>query len=349
MGVSTGIVIIAVAVASSLQLISAAPVARLMGCGQPERVISIDKQRYCCLHFNLDCVDDGKQGNNENMREIVKEMGYESTAENVVSKQKKQKIKTEGVKGVVKLLKVRTIGEGCGSSWVRCATGLECKLGFCVRQRNNRHLKKLIEMGKKVEQVERTEELGDGDDDDEDPLPAKEDDVTIRGQSVEVGVGDEVRTATIVEGDSEGRVLMSDPTAAPMQNLDNNKTEVSKIDKAATGIEEDEVTANVADYLASSGKKLSDKEWHAVRELITGTLDERAQREDEVDEVEAAAAGAIDKNSIKGSDDLKQTNFVVSSGMSTEDAKPTVPRKVVSGATTHTENRHQCVSPTESK
>lgn len=347
---------IAVAMATSIRYVSAAPVARLLGCGQPERVISIEKQRYCCVHFNLDC---DNIENVEKLRDVVPKFGSAFGSASVVEATTKKQLNrkkgaNDAVPSVQKFLKVRILGDRCTSSWVRCATGLECKLGFCVRKRNKANLTHLMQIGKRVEKEEQVEEAAGDDDDDDDPLPAKED-VTIRGQSVEMGEGEVGRAAMIVEGDSEGRVIMADPLPKSVQDLDLNETVIGakkdkapEKDKAPSGIEEDEVAANIADYLASIGKKLNDREWHAVRELIAGTIDERAQREDEVDEVadaETDSSSGIDNSGKADSRDRQTTTEIRVGDCTSANAANTNP----SGGKTRTEDRRQCLSHTMSK
>ena len=71
--------------------------------------------------------------------------------------------------------------------------------------------------------------------------------------------------------------------------------------------EEDEVAANVVDYLSERGIKISDSDWHAIRDLIAGTLEEREEREEEVD-----AADSSEEELRKALKEFQRRNSTVS-------------------------------------
>lgn len=131
-------------------------------------------------------------------------------------------------------------------------------MGVCMRDKSSRHFQRLIAVGKQVENAERLNE------DEEEQDEAEQ--LKIRGQSVEI-----------------------EAVAARLALKHQRQDTIGLSDKAAVhGDEEDELTANVADYLAARGKTLSKKEWTAIRNLIAGTMDERAERDEEVDQAESA-------------------------------------------------------------
>lgn len=129
----------------------------------------------------------------------------------------------------------------------KCGEGLYCRDGRCVRRRTLTHLKSLLRRGELVEEAEK---------EDATVLEAdKEEDVVVEGQSVKTNDTDE----------------------------DEDVVEVEGLRK-----EEDEVAGNVADLLAQRmGVDLDRKEIEEVRRIIAGTLDERAQREDQAAEGES--------------------------------------------------------------
>lgn len=265
----------------------AIPVAHVMGCGKPNRELSADQRLFCCSQLNVNCADDVADSDR------VPETSPKKTTDISTTAQKEELKKPSS--NSLPLLRVRVLGQGCTSIRVRCATGLECRLGVCMRKKGERNLRHLIAVGKKVEQEEKEEVAEDGDVDDEDdtdPSAVKED-IAITGQSFIEGDNLVPLAASKVERAAEMQATSPIADRADVQgDLEddndgkvNDTARVLKLDKAASGIEEDEVTANIADFLASRGSPLDEKEWKAVREIISGTLDERAQREDEVDEV----------------------------------------------------------------
>lgn len=50
------------------------------------------------------------------------------------------------------------------------------------------------------------------------------------------------------------------------------------------GLEEDELTDNISDLLKGMNVSLNGTQMRGIREIIAGTLDERAQREEQVDD-----------------------------------------------------------------
>lgn len=141
---------------------------------------------------------------------------------------------------------VMLLGESCGT-FARCGAGLKCWNGVCRRIRSARHLRRLMTLGKRVEKDERKE------------------------------ASEEAKENILENGD--------DDDANPGM-LRGQAVSVAAANAGKSAMEEDEVAANIADYLASRGKKLTKKEWHVVRELIAGTIEERTQREEQAAQAE---------------------------------------------------------------
>lgn len=243
------------------------PIALAMGCGKSLN-LTVEKKSFCCEQFNLDCPASRKA------------VGVELPPQN------KQE-KTQHI--IPRRHKVRMLGEDCKEAQVKCATGLQCRRGVCVRRRSQAHLKSLMQRGRLVEQEEREEINPDSDEEREDPLPAQKG-LILKGQSVK-------SSQAIVGPDMAAGDNVTEPRKTPTPrkstaesgNVNENtalyrKTKVTPLDeKIALNEEEDELAANVADLLSLRlGINLNSAELHNVREIIAGTLDERAEREDEV-------------------------------------------------------------------
>lgn len=264
------------------------PIVRSLGCGQADSLLSIDRRTYCCQHFQLNC-NPGMSVENPSMKRTfyspeqqkqeeqnVTKTVHSSSSSSVSSLSSSSssslsstKLKAPSLSTDTKLdasitqsttlvLKVRTLGQSCTSAAVRCASGLQCRMGVCMRDKSSRHFQRLIAVGKQVESAERLSE----DEEEQDETEQ----VKIRGQSVEI-----------------------DNVAARLALKHRRQDAIGLSDRAAVhGDEEDELTANVADYLSARGKSLSKTEWTAIRNLIAGTMDERAERDEEVDQAESA-------------------------------------------------------------
>ena len=190
------------------------------------------------------------------------------------------------VDGERSFTKVRTLGQGCESEHVRCAIGLECRLGICMRERSRKHLQRLMEVGKYVESAEH--------------LVADEDEYE-EGEGLEEEYEEE-----------EGEGLEEEYEEEEGEGLvDEEEEEEEEV--------EEEAAANVADYLSARGENISDSEWSEIRDLIAGTLEERAEREDEVEEADAAGEEWRMRNGLNGSqrknrrDSLKVDSYSTSS------------------------------------
>lgn len=257
-----------------------------------------------------------------------------------------------------KLVQIRTLGERCVRKEDKCAVGLICKGGFCLRERTKHHLRDLMNRGKLVEQEERGH-LDPGTDlEQSDPLPAQKG-LILKGQAVKARaselsedmdaaeVSDELensewqpptrhisnprrtptpgRASTLSDERKMGSSLVTKSNPELIQNVavhgqavrasdfsskddledrqlsrgsfpktppspqdENKKKGVLPKQKSPQSQdtqmeEEDELAANIADFLTTKlGVSLDFKEMHDIRELIAGTLDERAEREDEV-------------------------------------------------------------------
>lgn len=287
------------------------PIVKSLGCGDSDDRLSIDRRAYCCSHFNLNC-GSGLSVKSESRQPLdasklqttftyIVPGGGEN--ENIVKTEKKNfrgnavSSEHDHEERLTKFLKVINLGQNCESKWVRCGTGLECRLGICMRDKSSQHFRRLLAVGKEVENVEHMaasngdqvamdedEKKEDADDEEGgDPLSLG-DHIVIRGQSVDIGMG-----AELFNVHENVDVSKKENSKKGIEN----KAEIGLLDRAAVhGDEEDEMTANIADYLSAKGKKLSYKEWHTVRKLIAGTIDERAERDEEVEQVEAAEAAA---------------------------------------------------------
>lgn len=245
----------------------AVPVARLLGCGTGEPQFPLEKHQFCCLHFKLNC------NNFDSIEHLSSPQdGFTRSLPNVSTNAMRGRRGYGNPKGERNLIRVRSLGESCHFSNVRCAVGLECRRGLCLRTRSLAHLQRLIKAGEKIEREEQAQQA----------------DVhgTLSGSGLTVGVGITLDGQSIVsENDGENKVS---ETGGSTSHGSIKQTDLLEQDKAASGIEEDEVTANVADFLQSKGMKLGDKDWHSVRELIAGTIDERLERDDEIQKADDA-------------------------------------------------------------
>lgn len=267
---------------------SGVPIARFLECGMTNRQINIEKQSHCCTYFRLNC-------NASDTVEYISSQHGKTTSDNQDSKFPSASHKLHrrsGSESKKILLRVRTLGQSCHSKYVRCATGLTCRRGLCLRSRTTAHFQQLIRLGEKIEQEERADQ-GDGpnmpdrNNDDVD-VPSAEG-ITLQGQSLGIRLD---KSSYNVDLNMDKTISRGSPQKTRSEIID---------DKAASGIEEDEVTANVADFLESKGIKLDSGVWHNVREIIAGTLDERIERGQEVERADVAlemrdSGGCTDKS-----------------------------------------------------
>lgn len=277
---------------SLISCITAVPVARLLGCGIPDPQFPLEKHQFCCLHFRLNCDNFDSIEYISTLKDEIAHVRLPNNSADVL-----RKIENHGnLKMKPNLVRVRTLGESCRSSNVRCAVGLECRRGTCLRSRSLAHLQRLIKAGEKIEREEQAQP-----DDvpgtlpvDEGALLPERNGITLHGQSIVSG--------------NEGEIKSSEVFSSTSQNSVEQFNLLKEEDKAASGIEEDEVTANVADFLESKGMKLGDKDWHSVRELIAGTIDERLERDDEVQNAEDAVEALTRPGCPDGSKWCKVSN-----------------------------------------
>ncbi|CAN8063420.1 unnamed protein product [Agarophyton chilense] len=124
--------------------------------------------------------------------------------------------------------------------------------------------------GQEVEEEEK-HQTRDGDDvEDADPLPVRKG-LILEGQSLK-----------LADGETKSSLL------SQMQATGSTRNE--KKDPNALDLEEDELAANIGDLLSRQmGIKLNAKQVHKVREVIAGTFDERAEREEQVDDSEGSS------------------------------------------------------------
>lgn len=118
------------------------------------------------------------------------------------------------------------------------------------------------------------------------PYTSSYQDITVEGQAVKVGDSLSTQEGGLKVPPSRGRPSSARKTVS--EDKRNDEAYFLNDDKYRPKPlmeEEDEVAANIADLLASKlGVSLDSEEMHDIRELISGTLDERAEREDEVAE-----------------------------------------------------------------
>lgn len=229
------------------------PMSMMMKCGKDRVVLSLEEERFCCEQFSLNCPS-------------MKAVEADSVVEQIIR---------TGTDGDHELkVHVRNLGERCKPPLYVCAVGLHCMQGFCFRKKTKSHLRRLMERGKEIEEEERSVLDDDDEGTDEDPLPARDDQI-LRGQSIKV-------SATTHSKLSKG--------AGTQGSLVGRGLNIKNIEKS--GMEEDELAANIGDLLSRTmGVNLSSKQIHDVREVIAGTLDERAEREEQID----AAEGILDR------------------------------------------------------
>lgn len=169
--------------------------------------------------------------------------------------------------------RIRVLGEACSQPLYVCAVGLECKQGLCFRKKTKEHLKMLLRRGRKVEEEERAQMDNGADVRERDPLPAQKG-LILKGQSLHFADG--------------GGKYRSDDASSLKKGM-RKPASAEEID--SSGIEEDEVTANIRDVLNKTGIRLNAAQVHNMRDVIAGTLDERAEREEQVEESEAEKIG----------------------------------------------------------
>lgn len=238
--------------------IQGAPVTRMVGCGQG-KALPWETKKFCCERFNLDCT-----------RATPKPVRAKDVEERIKENDLAHERRKEEHRRMV--VSIRMLGESCSQENDKCAVGLHCLKGFCTRTRGAAHLKDLIERGKVVEEVEK-EDSTVGSRLREDQGASQE--VIVKGQAVKIDDTDPSDDAD--DTLAEGMTSLSGPANV------NEKPPLQ---------EEDELAANIADLLSSRlGVSLDNVEMHSIRQLIAGTLDERAQREDQVEENEVSRQG----------------------------------------------------------
>lgn len=283
----------------SHQHATAVPVAMVMGCGRANAGLSEEKKVFCCEHFNLEC----QILSSESIR---------------TAKLGKFNGKRRMLGG--RVVRIKGLGETCREPSYKCAVGLTCKGGFCFLQKSNAHLDSLLRRGKGVENEEKRD-LGIGTDVEEgDPLPANKG-LILHGQSIDIG--DELPSEFLSSSDQGGSASwrkerneseFSDHSKGGRNGFEHRNI-ISKIPRRTPsprrvvdveqqanqiGMEEDEIATNIAHLLESRmGVDLDGKEKHSIRQIIAGTLDERAEREDQEEEGEEEGD---DNNENKNSD-----------------------------------------------
>lgn len=235
----------------------AVPVARVMGCGKEDPDLKPERKKYCCEHFGMDC----EQDSTEPQPVFIQPEGKDTPS--LEATPKRPSI-------YERLVRKRQIGSPCREPYFSCGAGLECHMGVCRRVQTHEHLESLIERGKAVEKEQNMDF-----EDSESSSPRrnnKDDHPMLRGQSI-----------TLEDGENGG--LRRRPQVA------------GKRDGPSFFFEEDEVAANLADLLESRlHMVLNSSQVHSIRELISGTLDERAQREEEEAHPEPLHKSATDQS-----------------------------------------------------
>lgn len=240
------------------------PAGALLGCRTVDKKTPLEKLTKCCTDFKLGC---------DELR-IAEKMKI--TGENPTDK------KTNGKKRRF-VARTRLLGERCDGKVFLCGIGLHCVHKFCRRVRSEEHLKALLERGKEVEQDEEEEAKQETSFLNSD----SEKDVVVKGQAVSIDTQFDDSEGN--NGKKKDVLLLDEINDSSIQkmmkklNLSRLSTKVNHAQKMKerTNFEEDEITSNIADLLsARMGVALDKAERHEIREIIAGTLDERAEREE---------------------------------------------------------------------
>lgn len=295
------------------------PIARAMGCGRGDTKLTDAKRMFCCEEFNVDCPEEG-DSLTVDLRSVVKnreeeerlhqlqekatgppspEFNYNDSTGKTLQRPRRRR----------RPINVRALGERCKEPLYHCAVGLECKQGFCFTKKSRAHLNALIKRGKLIETQEKDVAEVDNAQGNSHESDGAEGFV-LYGQTFKIGdtvpeelirgsggtgshptnekrKGGDVRSSEnlVIEGESDESSLAS--SASTNMNADSSgqsKTSPVDPDGSLSGMEEDELTANIADLLEKKmGIRLDAHERHEIREIIAGTLDERAEREDQVE------------------------------------------------------------------
>lgn len=242
------------------------PAGGLLGCRSVDKKNSLEKLTKCCNNFKLGCDE-------LRIAEKMRTMEAKITDKKTIGKKRRPVART------------RLLGERCDDEVFFCGIGLRCVHKFCRRVRNEEHLRALLERGKEVEQDEEEEAKQETSFLNSD----SEKDVVVKGQAVSIdnqfddGEGSNGKKKDVLLLDE-----ITDPSIRKMMNKLNLSRMSTKVNhakkmKESTNFEEDEITANIADLLSSRmGVVLDKAEKHEIREIIAGTLDERAEREEAV-------------------------------------------------------------------
>lgn len=108
-------------------------------------------------------------------------------------------------------------------------------------------------------------------------------DIRVEGQAVKVDDSYSSQGGLRVPSSREGPSAVRRAVAENKGNKEGHSPNDDEYRPKPMMEEEDELAANIADLLAAKlGVSLDSEEMHNIRELIAGTLDERAEREDEV-------------------------------------------------------------------
>lgn len=228
------------------------PIARMRGCGQ-NKDLSPQERKLCCKEFKMDCAV--KTPKPVRPAEVEKIMRRSEALDST---------RRHSIGG--RTVQIRLLGEPCNNPNEECAVGLHCAYGKCLRTRSASHLRALIERGKIVKQEEEAN-LSFNSGQEGDPS-GEQKPIEVQGQAVRL---DDYQSGEQSEKTiRERRAEHKGEEGAPSKNLME---------------EEDELAANIADLLSSKlGVSLDNVEMKSIRNLIAGTLDERTEREDEVEE-----------------------------------------------------------------
>lgn len=267
----TTTIILCLLVASALRS-AAVPVATVMGCKHPTSELSAEKAKFCCEQFNMGCTAEESVS--------VRSDGTETdrSPKSIVNK---SDLKSGNRK--------KSLGAPCRRFGMDCAVGLECRRGYCFRKRSRAHLEELMDRGKAIE-IEEELKVDEGTDEETgDPLPAQKG-LILHGQSVDVG--DKVPLELLKTNESGGTSAW--PSVKHVRGEAANKNRTAKTETGGQSgaqkrityeSEETELANNIGDLLASKlGLALNAAEMKGIRELIAGTIDEREEREDELEE-----------------------------------------------------------------
>lgn len=252
----------------------AVPAGTLMGCTKPPNDLTDEKRRWCCATFNLACAVP------VNDKQTVR--GLQNRGETIEH-------------DVSAMVMMKPLGGRCHGQ-IKCAVGLECRMGICLRRKDKAHLRELAERGKIVQMEEEMQDDGTDVETRDSLLDTIGQELFLHGQSVKVGskIPKELLSSSEQEhGHASWPTHASDVQAVSKDQLDQAKSPSND----ENNNEEDEISKNIAQLLfLKKGLRLSHEDISAIRALIAGTIDEREERDEQVEDATANAVEILTHN-----------------------------------------------------